>query len=75
LNKLFFFDESINMLKINNIHKKIGYAFLMSLKLFKNDRTNKIVLYVILIALIAASVVIVSIIVIYLVSLEDSGGG
>ncbi|MHA1235150.1 MAG: hypothetical protein ACTSO6_05005 [Promethearchaeota archaeon] len=47
----------------------------MSLKLFKNDRTNKIVLYVILIALIAASVVIVSIIVIYLVSLEDSGGG
>ena len=47
----------------------------MSLKLFKNDRTNKIVLYIILIALITISAIVVSIIVIYLISLEETGGG
>ncbi len=47
----------------------------MSIKLFKNDRTNKIILFIILIALITASAILVSIIVIYFVSLEDPGGG
>ena len=47
----------------------------MSLKLFKNDRTNKIVLYIILIALITISAIVVSIIVMYLISLEETGGG
>jgi len=47
----------------------------MPLKLFENDRTNKIVLYIILIALITTSAILVSIIVIYLVSLEETGGG
>jgi len=47
----------------------------MSLKLFKNDRTNKIVLYIILIALITISAILVSLIVVFLVSLEETGGG
>jgi len=47
----------------------------MSLKLVKNDRTNKIILFIILIAMIAVSVILVSILVIYLVSLEEPGGG
>jgi len=47
----------------------------MSLKLFKNERTNKIVLFIILIALITVSVILVSIVVMYLVSLEETGGG
>ena len=47
----------------------------MPLKLFENDRTNKIVLFIILIALITASAILVSIVVIYLVSLEETGGG
>jgi len=47
----------------------------MSLKLFKNDRTNKIVLYIILIALITITAIVVPIIVIYLISLEETGGG
>ncbi|MHA1240226.1 MAG: hypothetical protein ACTSQU_05470 [Promethearchaeota archaeon] len=47
----------------------------MPLKLFENDRTNKIVLYIILIALIATSAILVSILVIYLISLEETGGG
>jgi len=47
----------------------------MPLKLFENDRTNKIVLFIILIELITASAILVSMIVIYFVSLEDTGGG
>jgi len=47
----------------------------MPLKLFENDRTNKIILYIILIALITASAIIVSIVIIFLVSLEETGGG
>ena len=47
----------------------------MPLKLFENDRTNKIILYIILIALITASVIIVSMVILYLVSLEETGGG
>jgi hypothetical protein len=47
----------------------------MPLKLFENDRTNKIVLYIILTALIATSAILVSILVIYLISLEETGGG
>jgi len=47
----------------------------MPLKLFENDRTNKIVLFIILIALITASAILVSMIVIYYVSLEETGGG
>jgi len=47
----------------------------MLLKLFENDRTNKIVLFIILIALITASAILVSMIVIYYVSLEETGGG
>ena len=47
----------------------------MPLKLFENDRTNKIVLFIILIALITASAILVSIVVTYLVSLEETGGG
>jgi Na+-transporting NADH:ubiquinone oxidoreductase subunit NqrC len=47
----------------------------MPLKLFENDRTNKIVLFIILIALITASAILVSIVVMYLVSLEETGGG
>jgi len=47
----------------------------MSLKLFKNDRTNKIILIIILIALITGSVIVVSTIVLYLASLEEPGGG
>ena len=47
----------------------------MPLKLFENDRTNKIVLYIILTALIATSAIMVSILVIYLISLEETGGG
>jgi len=47
----------------------------MSLKLFKNERTNKIILFIILIALITVSAILVSIVVTYLVSLEDPGGG
>jgi len=61
------------MLKIN-IHKKKTRIF-MPLKLFENDRTNKIILYIILIALITASAIIVSMVIIYLVSLEETGGG
>ncbi len=47
----------------------------MPLKLFENDRTNKIVLLIILIALLTVSVILVSIVVMYLVSLEETGGG
>ncbi len=47
----------------------------MRLKLFENDRINKIVLYIILIALIATLTVIISLIVIYFGSLEEAGGG
>jgi hypothetical protein len=47
----------------------------MPLKLFENERTNKIILYIILTALITTSAILVSILVIYLVSLEDPGGG
>ncbi len=47
----------------------------MPLKLFENDRTNKIVLYIILIALVTTSAILVSLLVIYLVSLEETGGG
>jgi Na+-transporting NADH:ubiquinone oxidoreductase subunit NqrC len=47
----------------------------MPLKLFENDRTNKTVLFIILIALITASAILVSIVVMYLVSLEETGGG
>jgi len=47
----------------------------MRLKLFENDRTNKIILYVILTALILASTILISMIVVYYVFLEDAGGG
>jgi len=47
----------------------------MPLKLFENDRTNKIILFIILIALITASAILVSVVVIYFVSLEETGGG
>jgi len=47
----------------------------MPLKLFENDRTNKIILYVILAVLIIASTILISMIVVYYVSLEDAGGG
>ncbi|MHA2289089.1 MAG: hypothetical protein ACXABG_09905 [Promethearchaeota archaeon] len=47
----------------------------MSIRLFENERTNKIVLYIILIALIATAVIMISLIVIYYVSIEDIGGG
>ena len=47
----------------------------MPLKLFENDRTNKIILFIILIALITASAILVSAVVIYFVSLEETGGG
>jgi len=47
----------------------------MPLKLFENDRTNKIALYIILIALITTSAIMVSILIVYLVSLEETGGG
>jgi len=47
----------------------------MPLKLFENDRTNKIILYAILAALIIASTILISMIVVYYVSLEDTGGG
>jgi len=44
----------------------------MPLILFENERTNKIILFIILIA---ASAILVSILVIYFESLEDTGGG
>jgi len=47
----------------------------MPLKLFENDRTNKIILYIILKALITTSAILISVLVIYLVSLEETGGG
>ncbi len=47
----------------------------MKLKLFENDRTNKIILFIILIALITVSAIIISMVILYLVSLEDTGGG
>jgi len=47
----------------------------MPLKLVENDRTNKIILFIILIALITTSVIFVSMVVMYLVSLEETGGG
>ncbi|MBY8980229.1 MAG: hypothetical protein KGD72_07545 [Candidatus Lokiarchaeota archaeon] len=47
----------------------------MPLKIFENDRTNKIILFIILIALITASAILVSVVVIYFVSLEETGGG
>jgi len=47
----------------------------MPLKLFENDRTNKIILFIILIALITASAILVSVVVIYFVPLEETGGG
>jgi len=47
----------------------------MTLKLFENERTNKIILYIILIALITISAILVSILVIYFISLEETGGG
>ena len=47
----------------------------MPLKLFENDRTNKIILYVILAALLIASTILISMTVVYYVSLEDTGGG
>jgi len=47
----------------------------MPLKLFENKRTNKIILYIILIALIATSAILISMIVMYYVSLEETGGG
>jgi len=47
----------------------------MPLKLFESDRTNKIALLIILIALIAASTILISVVVIYFASLEEIGGG
>jgi hypothetical protein len=46
----------------------------MPIRLFENERTNKIVLYIILIALITTSAILISIIVFYNVSLEETGG-
>lgn len=47
----------------------------MAIKLFKNERTNKIILSTIIIALIVTSAVLISMIVIYFASLEETGGG
>jgi len=47
----------------------------MTIKLVKNERTNKIILSIIFIALIVASAVLISIIIMYFASLEETGGG
>ena len=62
------------MLKIN-IFKKLNEVFSIPLKIVENDRTNKIILFIILIALITTTVIIVSIVVMDLASLEQTGGG
>ncbi len=47
----------------------------MPIKLLENDRTNKIILYIILIALIATATILISMVVMYFASLEETGGG
>jgi hypothetical protein len=47
----------------------------MPLKLFENERSNKIILYIILIALITTSAILIFMIVMHYVSLEETGGG
>ncbi|NVM18532.1 MAG: hypothetical protein HWN80_12520 [Candidatus Lokiarchaeota archaeon] len=47
----------------------------MPIRLLKNERTNKILLYIILIALIITSAILISMILYHYISLEDTGGG
>jgi len=47
----------------------------MPFKILENDRTNKIILYIVLIALVVTAVILVSMVVIYFASLEETGGG
>jgi len=47
----------------------------MPLKIVENDRTNKIILNIVLIALVATAVILISIVVMYFASLEETGGG
>jgi len=47
----------------------------MQIKLFENDRTNKIILNIILIAIIITLGVLVSLLILYFTSLEETGGG
>ncbi len=47
----------------------------MRLKLSENDRTNRVILFIILIALITTSVIVISVVANYFISLEETGGG
>jgi len=47
----------------------------MPLKLFENDRINKIIVYIVLIALGVTAVILISMVVMYFASLEETGGG
>ena len=47
----------------------------MPIKLLENDRTNKIILYIVLIALIATATILISMVVMSFASLEETGGG
>jgi hypothetical protein len=72
--KRFILSKIYNKSKVN-ICKKSKKAFSMPYKILENNRTNKIILYVILTTLIITSVILISMIVVYYVSLEDTGGG
>ena len=47
----------------------------MPLKVFENRKANRIILYIVLTALIITSAILISLIIYYYVSLEDTGGG